>query len=230
MGEIPCFFLLLRGAYPSLAVPAPNSHQQASCYFGVRIPSGRSRPRTASSKLPVTSGCVPLPGGHGPAQRPASFLLLRGAYPFRAVTAPYSVQQASCYFGVRPPSGWSRPRTASSKPPVTSGPHGLPGRPGPVQRPASFLLLRGASPSREVLTPHSVQQASCYFGVRTPSGRSRPRTASSKLPVTSGPHGLPGRPGPEPRPACPGVCLIADTKSLLLFWLFSVHDSNCRIS
>ena len=117
--------------------------------------------------FPVTSGCQGFPGGHGPAQRPASFLLLRGAYPFRAVTAPYSVQQASCYFGVRPPSGWSRPRTASSKPPVTSGPHGLPGRPGPVQRPASFLLLRGASPSREVLTPHSVQQALAFVDRQT---------------------------------------------------------------
>ena len=114
--------------------------------------------------------------------------------------------------------------------PVTSGCQGFPGGHGPVQPPASFLLLRGPTAFRAAPAPYSVQQASCYFGVRTPSGRSRPRTASRKLPVTSGPHGLPGRPGPEPRPASPGVCLIADTKSLLLFWLFSVHDSNCQIS
>ena len=130
--------------------------------------------------FPVTSGCVPLPGRPGPAQRPASFLLLRGASPFREVLTPHSVQQASCYFGVRTPFGRSRPRTASSKPPVTSGCVPLPGGPDPAQRPASFLLLRGAYPSRKVLTPHSVQQASCYFGVRPPSGRSRPRTATSK--------------------------------------------------
>ena len=129
--------------------------------------------------FPVTSGCVPLPGGPGPEQPPASFLLLRGAYPFRTVTAPYSVQQASCYFGVRTPSGRSRPRTASSKPPVTSGCVPLPGGHGPVQRPASLLLLRGPTAFRAAPAPYSVQQASCYFGAPRPSGPPLPRTATS---------------------------------------------------
>ena len=186
MGVIPCFFLLLRGAYPSLAVTAPHSVQQASCCFGVRIPSGRSRPRTASSKLPVTSGPHGLPGRPCPAQQPASFLLLRGAGHFRA----------------------PRPRTATSKLPVTLGCRTLPGSFGPEQRPASFLLLRGATTFRAAPPPNSNQLASCCFGVPRPSGPPQPRTATSK----------------------PGVCLIADTKSLLFSWLFSVHDSNCRIS
>ena len=170
--------------------------------------SGWSRPRTASSKLPATSGCVPLPGGHCPVQRPASFLLLRGPTAFRAAPAPHSNQLASCYFGVPDTSGRPRPRTATSKLPVTSGCRTLPGSFGPEQRPASFLLLRGATTFRAAPAPHSNQLASCYFEVPWPSGR----------------------PGPVQRPASPGVCLIADTKSLLFFWLFSVRGSNCRIS
>ena len=90
-GRSPVF----RGAKAFRAVTAPYNDQQASCCFGVSWLSGPPRPRTASSKLPAASGCVPLPGGHGPVQRPASFLLLRGAYPFQAVPAPNSDQQAS---------------------------------------------------------------------------------------------------------------------------------------
>lgn len=113
-----------------------------------------------SGTQPCFSGCKGFPSGHGPVQRSASFLLLRSVMAFRAAPAPHSVQQASCCFGVRTPPERSRPRTASSKLPATSGCVPLPGGPDPAQRPASFLLLRGAYPFQAVPAPNSDQQAS----------------------------------------------------------------------